>query len=299
LKGGSSTTLSGRGGSGNSGATTYYIGANGLNTTFNGVIQNGNGGSGSPTSINKLGSGSLILTGASTYTGSTTVSGGTLEVDGSLASGTVVTVTGGTLAGSGTIGGSATLNSGTILAAGSAGVGMLTVSGNLTLDAGSTNSFVVTTAGGVSNSVAVTGTLYPNNSVIQITSGTALADGTYTLFTYGITDGSVFNPTPVFDVAPADTASIVDTGTQIQLVIGKRTGPSISMTVSGADITLKTVGTAGNAVTVLSSTNLALPLASWTTVTTGYIDGYGNYSYTVTGALTSGQPQQFYIFQTQ
>jgi autotransporter-associated beta strand protein len=305
LKGGSSTTLSGRGGSGNSGASTYYIGANGLNTTFEGVIQNGIGtgsvpSTSSATSINKLGSGSLALTGASTYTGSTTVSSGTLEVDGSLASGSTVTVNGGTLAGSGTIGGATTLNAGTVLSAGSGSVGTLTFSGNLTLDSASTNSFAVTTAGGASNSVSVAGTLYPNSSVIQITSGTALAVGTYTLFNHtGGVSGS-FNSTPVFDVAPAATASIVDTGSQINLVIGTPVGPTISsITTSGSDITLNAAGgTPGGSVSVLTSTDLSLPLASWNTVTTGNFDGSGNYSYTVTDALISGQPQQFYILQT-
>ena len=306
LEGGSSTTLSGRGGSSNSGATTYYIGANGLNTIFNGVIQNGNGASGStpstssPTSINKIGSGSLALTGASTYTGSTTVGSGTLEVDGSLASGGTVTVNGGTLAGGGTIGGATTLNAGAILSAGSNSVGTLTFSGTLTLDPASTNSFAVTTVGGASNSVSVAGTLTPNSSVIQITSGTALGVGTYTLFNYSGGINGSFNATPVFDVAPAASASIVDTGAgQINLVVGTPTPPSFSsITISGADIILNaTGGTPGGSVSVLTSTDLTLPLASWTTVTTGNFDSFGNYSYTVTGALTSGQPQQFYILK--
>jgi hypothetical protein len=50
---------------------------------------------------------------------------------------------------------------------------------------------------------------------------------------------------------------------------------------------------------VLSTTNLTLPLAQWTTVTNGYCDGNGDFDYTVPGALSSGLPQQFYLLEAQ
>ena len=72
-------TLTGRTGSGNNGGTTYYIGGNGLNTTFSGIIQNGLG----STAINKVGVGTLTLDGGNTYSGNTTISSGTLALTGS------------------------------------------------------------------------------------------------------------------------------------------------------------------------------------------------------------------------
>jgi hypothetical protein len=51
--------------------------------------------------------------------------------------------------------------------------------------------------------------------------------------------------------------------------------------------------------TVLSTTNLTLSLSQWTTVTNGYCDGNGDFSYTVPGALSSGLPQQFYLLEAQ
>jgi len=105
LTGGSSSTLSGHASSaGGTGAyVTYQIGARNLSTTFAGVISDGNQ-AGSPTNINntsiiKVGSGTLNLTGTSTYTGNTTISGGTLELaNADLATNSTVTVTsGGTL----------------------------------------------------------------------------------------------------------------------------------------------------------------------------------------------------------
>ena len=291
LQGGSSSTLTGPtgGDSAGHGSATYQIGDNGLSTTFGGVIQNGSDSS-QVLSIVKSGTGKLTLSGASTYTGTTTVSNGILEVNGSLGSSSTVTVKGGTLAGSGTIGGSTTLNASAILSAGSSSVGNLTFSGNLTLNAASTNSFAVTTVGSVSNSVTVNGTLYPNASVIQINSGTSLAVGTYTLFNYSGVSGS-FNATPVFDVAPAATASIVDTGSgQINLVVAAA-GPSgpgtITNSISGS--TLSLTWPAGQGWRLVSQTNsLSTGLTtSWNTVP-GVSDG----SATITVDPT--QPTVFY-----
>jgi autotransporter-associated beta strand protein len=175
--------------------------ANPWNITLNGVLS-GNGG------LTKTGNGTLTLSTANIYTGPTAVSNGTLFVNGSIAAG-AVTVTNAALAGTGTIGGATTLQPFSILAAGSGGVGTLSFGGALTLDALSTNDFSVTPVGGALNKVAVAGALTPNGSVIKITSGTALHRGTYTLFTYGTVSGT-FDATPAFDVAPLQTASIVD-----------------------------------------------------------------------------------------
>ena len=233
LKGGASTTLTGTTGSGNNGTTTYVVGGNNQSTTFDGVIKNGNG----ATSITKVGTGTLTLNGVSTFTGTAAINGGAI-------------------AGTGTISGATTFNANTILSPGSSSVGTLTFGGNLTLNAASTNSFAVTTVGGVSNSVTVSGTLNPNSSVIKITSGTSLAVGTYTLFNYTGISGS-FNATPVFDVAPAATASIVDTGSgQINLVVATPgpSGPaSITNSISGS--TLSLTWPAGQGWRLVSQTN--------------------------------------------
>jgi autotransporter-associated beta strand protein len=183
------------------------------------------------------GSGQQTLTGANTYTGPTVVSNGTLVVNGSLAGG-AVTVAGGTLAGSGTLNGATTVNAGAILAAGSSGIGTLVINSNLMLNAASTNNFMVT-SGGISDHVAVAGQLSPDGSVIHVAGGT-LGAGTYTLFTYGTTNGTLFNATPVFDTAPSGTPSIVDTGAgQINLVVGSGvnlTPTNITTTVLGGQL---------------------------------------------------------------
>ncbi len=197
---------------------------------------------GAPINVVMNGTGTLTLAAANTYSNTTTLNSGLLLVNGSITSTGGVSVVGGTLGGSGTINDTVTANAGATLFAGKNGSGNLTINGNLTLNAAATNHFMVTTSGGVSNKVVVAGLLSPSNSVIQVTSGTALGAGTYNLFTYGTTNGTSFNATPVFDVAPAGTAAIVDTGAgQINLVITPGFSASTNAYLTG--ITLNPVVT--------------------------------------------------------
>jgi autotransporter-associated beta strand protein len=108
------------------GANNLTVGSNNLSATFPffGVIQDGGVGG----SLTKIGSGTLILAGANTYTGNTNVKRGVLQVDGSITSNTFVNH-GGTLAGTGTINGNV-MNSGKVSAGDSPGV--LTVAQNYT-----------------------------------------------------------------------------------------------------------------------------------------------------------------------
>jgi autotransporter-associated beta strand protein len=136
---------------------TFFLGGknlsvvgNGLSTTFSGVISDG-GFDNSDTggSLTKAGSGTLILTGANTYTGPTTVDGGSLIVDGSISSVLTSVNAGGLLGGFGSLdqiivltepvlifGGGDLLDSG-IVSPGDP-TGKLTVGGSYTQTAGGT-----------------------------------------------------------------------------------------------------------------------------------------------------------------
>jgi autotransporter-associated beta strand protein len=131
------------------GADQLGVGSANTSTTFSGTIQDGSNGGGS---LSKLGTGTLTLSGANTYTGGTSISAGALVASNTSGSATGtgnVAVNGGTLGGGGTIAGAVMVgtgsNSGAIL---QPGFGTnkkvtLTIQGLLTFNADATYSFAL------------------------------------------------------------------------------------------------------------------------------------------------------------
>ncbi len=96
----------------NLGGFNLTVGANNLSTTFSGLIEEGSNG---PSSLTKIGTGTITLGSPSTYSGRTIVGGGTLAVTNTTGSATgsgVVKVNAGVMGGSGTIAGAATVGTG-------------------------------------------------------------------------------------------------------------------------------------------------------------------------------------------
>jgi autotransporter-associated beta strand protein len=136
------------------GNNNLSIGSRNSSTDFSGVMQDGG-------SLTKVGTGTLTLSGANTYSGPTTINAGKLNVDGSIMSPVTVN-NNGTLAGSGTTG-SVTVNSG----------GVVAPSGSQTLHI---NGNYVQNAGGVLK-IEVAGA-DPNASGLLDISGSATVGGT-------------------------------------------------------------------------------------------------------------------------
>ena len=165
--------------------------------------------SGANQSITKIGTGTLKLGGANTYSGGTVVSAGGLVVSNTTGSGVgtgaLVIQSGAFLRGTGIVGGATTIEAGGILGAGdfagnlSITAGNLTFTNGLTLNDGAIFKFKLGTAsdkisliGGV-----LTGAATPGSLTINLDAGTGFSAGTYTLFDFS----SGGTTTSSFDVA--------------------------------------------------------------------------------------------------
>ncbi|WFT95418.1 autotransporter domain-containing protein [Bradyrhizobium barranii] len=166
------------------GGNTLVVGGNNLSTEVSGVIGDydpcGCGAIGSG-SLEKVGSGTLVLSGTNTYTGTTTVNGGILRVDGDISQSSLTTVNaGGALFGAGIVGNTFIANGG-IYAPGDGGPGSsMQVQGDLTLQPGSV--YVVQAGSGFSTSHA----LVSGNVTLDGTVGVALFPGSKIMQHYSI-----------------------------------------------------------------------------------------------------------------
>ena len=130
------------------GYETLIVGSNSLSTTFSGLIEDSEFYSGG--ALVKIGTGTLTLSGANTYTGGTTVDQGTLLINNQSGSGTgsgSVQLTGGTLGGSGIISGEVAVGTGSgtgsflAPAAGTAVQTRLTIESAVTLNSDATYTY--------------------------------------------------------------------------------------------------------------------------------------------------------------
>lgn len=213
------------------GIGVFTVGANSGTGTFGGTIANGTG-----VALTKVGTGAQTLLGTNTYTGATTINGGILVLGAtasisnsasiSLGATGVLDVAGRagfavapgqTLLGFGTVTGTVGVAAGGKLSPGSGpAVGKLTVAGDLTLSATSTNLFKLEAA--TNDQVAVAGNLQPNGSRISVTPVGTLGVGTYTLFTYSGSLGGSFD-TNIANTTRSSWALDTSTTNQVDLVV--------------------------------------------------------------------------------
>jgi len=120
------------------GGNALTVGGNNLSTTFSGAIQDGGTFGGTGGSLVKTGSGTLILSGANSYTGATTINQGTLQLDGTITSAVTVN-SGAVFSGNGTVDpATVTINSGAVFAPGLPGQPgtFMTINGSLAFQSG-------------------------------------------------------------------------------------------------------------------------------------------------------------------
>jgi uncharacterized protein with beta-barrel porin domain len=175
----------------------------------------------------------LTLSATNTYTNTTAITGGTLLVDGVIGPG-AVTVTGGTLGGNGTIRAPVTVQSGSTLAPGN-GVGQLTVSNSLTLQAGSTTRMEINPALATNDQVRVTGTLtYAGTLIVTNFGGTPAAGDNYVLFS-APTYAGVFSSTNLPPLPPGLGWKFISTNGTLSVIQTAATYPTnLTMAVNGS-----------------------------------------------------------------
>jgi fibronectin-binding autotransporter adhesin len=303
----------------NGSGRTLFVGSNGASTTYAGVIAGAGG------SLEKIGAGTLTLTGTNTYTGTTRISVGTLQADNASALGSGGPIAFGTATAGGTLkwgsgnttdysnrfttgnsqgfgfdtnGNDITLANGLTSTGGAlikSGLGTLTLNGNVSFGGSSTTqvrggtlaipSGVSFATGGLLSVGSITGT----NGALRIDSGASVTSGTFTIGSNATSIGAV---TMNGGTAGTSTFTVGATG-------------SGNLNLTGGTLTA-TVGRLGNAAAGIgvatvsggswvNTTSLSIGLAGTGTLTisgTGHVDAGSSLSIATstgsTGTLNLG-----------
>ncbi|QCI67761.1 autotransporter domain-containing protein [Phreatobacter stygius] len=191
------------------GSNQLTVGSNNRSTEVSGVIADSCGCGPGGGSLVKVGTGTLTLSGANTYTGPTIVEAGTLTVNGSLVS--AVTVNAGAwLSGVGTIG---ALDLSGNLAPGNS-IGTMTVAGNATFNAGSVT--FIELSGTTADRVNIGGTATLAGGLRVVLAGSGF-NFTTTYTVLSATGGRTGTFTDLSSTLPAITPHLTYTATDVQL----------------------------------------------------------------------------------
>jgi autotransporter-associated beta strand protein len=256
------------------------------NFSLSGSIQNG---SAATINLLKTNSGTLTISGASTFSGTTTNWRGNLFVNGSLAS--PVTIVAGTLGGRGTISGAVTVQSGATISPG-ASVGILTVNNTITLQSGSTTLIELNKANSTNDLLRTTGGLnYSGTLSVVNLGGTLMPGDSFKLFQASSYNGS-FN---LFSLPSLSTGLAWDTSgltNGIIKVIATATPQFDAIAqMNDGNFQLSGSGAAFKNYELWAATNLNLPM-TWFFVTNTVADTNGLFNFADPDA--TNYPQQFY-----
>lgn len=240
--------------------------------------------------LEKLGPGTLILAATNQYVGQTIVSQGTLLLTGQIGAGGV-DVASGTLGGSGVISGPVMVESAGILAPGGS-LATLSISNTLTLQPGS-KTLVEVNASTLAHDTlqGLTSVTYGGTLIVSNLSG-ALAPGqSYPIFNASSATENFASVSPNpgsflrwrFTPANGVLSVVSSLSTPVFTAIG-RTGTNMILQVGN--------GSPGGAAYLLGTTNVTLPLATWSRLATNSFDVSGNLTFT--NAMSATVASRFY-----
>ena len=256
----------------------YNIDTNGQNASYGLTALTSVGGT-----FTKLGAGTLILTGANTYSGTTTVSGGTLQISNN---GTSATLGGGNVVDNAalSLGRANAYTVGNIIS-GTGSVAQIGAGGTLTL----TGSNLYTGTTTVTNG----GTLLANNTVIN---GTSSATGTGTVTVgnaAGTSLGTLGGTGSVLGATTINTGSTITGGTNG--TVGALTLGG-ALTLTGANYAVDINGATADQLTisgVLTLSNATLSFAGTPTAASYILATFGSETGAFSGTAPSGYVYQF------
>lgn len=269
------------------GGRTYFFTGAGHHYLVGPLLNSTNG---APIALLKTNSGSLTMDGVNTYANGTTLAGGALIVNGTLPAGAFTMSGGTTLGGHGVIYPPVIVPLGATLAPGDR-IGALTVSNNLTLQAGSTTRMEISKAPFTNDFIRVTGTFSRGGSLVVTNVSGDLAPGdTFTLYSAGTLAGGfavttlpALNPGLAWDTTGLSAGVISVVATAL---------PAFTNMVAAADVfTLGGTGAASQSYTLEATTNLAPPIL-WLPVTNTLADTNGVFELLDLDA--TNHPQRFY-----
>ena len=279
------------------GTLSVNVAATSGGVCITGSIADGNAGGGG--SLILTNAGRLTLSGTNTYTGSTVVSNGTLVVNGSLTNG-AVNVYGGTLAGTGTLNGPTAIFGGILSPAGNGVIGTLTISNSLSLQ-GTLAVDINKTAGTNDLITGLTAVTFGGTLAVNNLSGTLTTSDSFKLFSAGSYGGSFTNITPATPGSGLlwNTNTLTTDGT---LRVATASAPLTSMAftagpvISGTSLMISATNTGAGTVYLLTSTNVAAPINTWTPIWTNVLSGSGSFATNLSNAVNPALNQQFYLF---
>jgi fibronectin-binding autotransporter adhesin len=240
-------------------------------------LVNGGGGGG----LTKQGSGTLHLDGVNTYTGATLVNTGSLGVG-----------PGGVIAGPVTVASGATLD-GDIGAIGLP----FSINNTLALSAGS-STFIQITPTNNDEIIGLTSVSYGGALVVTNASGSPLTVGKqYLLFNAADAGTGHFSSITVLSSTGSYTGTF-SAATGILTIGAGATAPILNSpkVASGNLILTGSGGTPAGTYSLLSSTNVTIPIGQWITNTTGVFDGSGDFSNSI--PISHSTPAQFFDVKT-